>query len=201
MALFDNDRWVGRILLRRNTRYLYTIEAWRDLFASWRGAFIKKRAAGQPLALELCMRMWRDDQSSFAGKRFRFERPLNRPQTLSRPRPRIMIGGSGEQKTLRLVAKYADACNLFPTPDVQHKLDVLKEHCEREKRNYDDIEKTCMFHFDLGERGENIGPSIERLKGLAKIGFTAVMGGVKEIWKPGTLDRMTREVLPAVRGI
>jgi len=151
--------------------------------------------------LELCMRMWRDDQSSFAGKRFRFERPLNRPQTLSRPRPRIMIGGSGEQKTLRLVAKYADACNLFPTPDVQHKLDVLKEHCEREKRNYDDIEKTCMFHFDLGERGENIGPSIERLKGLAKIGFTAVMGGVKDIWKPGTLDRMTREVLPAVRGI
>src|SRR5260221_11810446 len=53
MALFDNDRWVGRILLRRNTQYLYTIEAWRDLFASWRNAFIKKRAAGQPLALEL----------------------------------------------------------------------------------------------------------------------------------------------------
>src|SRR2546429_3970553 len=85
--------------------------------------------------------MWRDEQSPFAGKRFRFERPLNRPQALVRRRPRIMIGGSGGRKTLRLVAKYADACNLFPTPDVKHKLDVLKEHCEREKRNYDDIER------------------------------------------------------------
>jgi len=80
--------------------------------------------------LRLCLQMWNGDESRLEGKRFVFERPLNSPQSLTRPHPRIMIGGMGEQKTLRLVAKYADACNLFPTPQVAHKLDVLKRHCE-----------------------------------------------------------------------
>jgi F420-dependent oxidoreductase-like protein len=149
--------------------------------------------------LRLCHRMWAGDESPFKGKRFSFERPLNSPQSITRPRPRIMIGGSGEQKTLRLVAKYADACNIFATPDVQRKLDVLKRHCEREKRNYDEIEKTTMFQFDLGDRGQNVARTIERLRGLARMGFTAAIGGVKEAWRIEPLELMGREVIPAVK--
>jgi F420-dependent oxidoreductase-like protein len=147
--------------------------------------------------LRLCLQMWKGDESRLEGKRFMFERPLNSPQSLTRPHPPIMIGGMGEQKTLRLVAKYADACNLFPTPEVQHKLDVLKRHCEREKRNYDDIEKTSMFRFDVGERGENVRPIVDQLRRLAQMGFTTVMGGVKDVWKITPLEIMAREVIPA----
>jgi F420-dependent oxidoreductase-like protein len=148
--------------------------------------------------LRLCLAMWHGDESRFAGKKFVFERPLNSPQSLTRPHPPIMIGGMGEQKTLRLVAKYADACNLFPTPEVQHKLDVLKRHCEREKRNYDDIEKTTMFGFDVGERGENVGAIVERLRGLARLGFATAIGGVRDVHKITPLEIIAREIIPAV---
>jgi len=148
--------------------------------------------------LRLCLQMWNGDESRLEGKRFVFERPLNSPQSITRPHPRIMIGGMGEKKTLRLVAKYADACNLFPTPQVAHKLDVLKRHCEREKRNYDDIEKTTMYRFDVGDRGENVGKLVEQLRGLSRMGFATAIGGVKDVWKITPLEIMAREVIPAV---
>jgi F420-dependent oxidoreductase-like protein len=150
--------------------------------------------------LRLCLQMWKGDESRLAGKTFVFERPLSSPQSITRPHPPIMIGGMGEQKTLRLVAKYADACNLFPTPELRHKLDVLKRHCEREKRNYDDIEKTTMYHFNVGERGENVARIVEQLRGLARLGVSTAMGGVKDVWKITPLEIMAREIIPAVAG-
>ena len=75
-----------------------------------------------------------------------------------------MIGGMGERKTLRLVARYAQACNLFPTPELPRKLEVLRAHCEAEGRDYDEIEKTSMFNFDVGANGENVGKTIGRLR-------------------------------------
>src|SRR5712691_1668929 len=104
--------------------------------------------------LQICHQMWRGDETPFVGTHYHLERPLNVPQSLSRPQPRIVVGGSGERKTLRLVARYADACNLFPTPDIGHKLDVLREHCATEGRDYDSIEKTSMLDLDLGPNGE-----------------------------------------------
>ena len=77
-------------------------------------------------------------------------------------------------------------------------LDVLKRHCEREKRNYDDIEKTCMFRFDVGGRAENVSQIVEQLRGLSRMGFTTAIGGVKDVWKITPLEIIAREIIPAV---
>src|SRR6201999_1191146 len=111
-------------------------------------------------AIQICLQMWSDDESGYDGKQFHLERTLNSPQALTRPHPPIMIGGGGEKKTLRLVAKYAQACNLFAGPEVPHKLQVLREHCEREGRDYDEIEKTAAFKFDLGPKGEHVDETL-----------------------------------------
>ncbi|GAA0911446.1 TIGR03560 family F420-dependent LLM class oxidoreductase [Virgisporangium ochraceum] len=98
--------------------------------------------------LQICLQMWSDDNGPFKGRHYDLAETRNYPPALSTPRPKILIGGGGEKKTLRLVAKYADACNVFggiDTADVEHKLDVLRSHCEAEGRDYDTIEKTVLI--------------------------------------------------------
>jgi F420-dependent oxidoreductase-like protein len=182
--------------------------AWLGIGAAWYEQ--EARALGIPFpplaerferleeALQICLRMWSDDESPFHGKHYRLERPLNSPQPLSRPHPPILIGGGGERKTLRLVARYAQACNLFPSPELSHKLDVLREHCEREGRDYDEIEKTCLYTFDVGENGERVGEIVEELRGLAALGVQTVIGSVKDVWRLAPLEIIGREVIPAV---
>jgi alkanesulfonate monooxygenase SsuD/methylene tetrahydromethanopterin reductase-like flavin-dependent oxidoreductase (luciferase family) len=109
-----------------------------------------------------------------------------------------MIGGGGERKTLRFVARYAQACNLFPTPDVGHKLEVLREHCEREGRDYDEITKTCYFVFDVGENGERAGQVTDQLAQLAGMGFQAAIGAVAGVHRITPLEVIGSEVIPAV---
>jgi alkanesulfonate monooxygenase len=99
--------------------------------------------------LQICRQMWSSSDAPYEGTHYQLGRTLNSPTSISQPRPRIMVGGTGERKTLRLVAKYADACNIFPGPDVAHKLDVLRGHCETERRDYDSIEKTTAMPGDL----------------------------------------------------
>ena len=96
--------------------------------------------------LEICLQMWSDNDGPFGGKHYQLAETICEPRPLSNPRPRILIGGSGEKKTLRLVAKYADACNLFAlSPDeVAHKLQVLDGHCETEGRDPASIERTIL---------------------------------------------------------
>src|SRR5262249_2787067 len=123
--------------------------------------------------LQICLRMWsgtQGDERPFAGKHYQLARPLNLPQSLSRPYPPILIGGDGEQKTLRLVARYANACSLRPTPEIPRKLEVLRQYCEAEGRDYDAIEKTCAFRFDVGEDGAKVGELIGQLRWLAGMG-------------------------------
>jgi alkanesulfonate monooxygenase SsuD/methylene tetrahydromethanopterin reductase-like flavin-dependent oxidoreductase (luciferase family) len=149
------------------------------------------------------LRMWsgeRGDERPFEGTRYRLERPLNVPQSLTRPHPPIMIAGDGERKTLRLVARYADACSLRPGPEIPRKLEVLRRHCEAEGRDYDSIKKTCAFAFDVGENGSRVEELIGRLRWLAGMGIETVIGFVPGVHRIAPLKVIGREVIPAVAG-
>jgi len=151
--------------------------------------------------LQICLRMWQGEQGDerpYEGKYYHIERPLNLPQSLSRPHPPILIAGSGEQKTLRLVARYADACNLRPGPQIKRKLEVLRQHCEAEGRDYNAIEKTCMFAFDVGEDGSKVGELIGQLHWLAGMGIQTVLGVIPHVYRIEPLEIIGHEVLPAV---
>jgi F420-dependent oxidoreductase-like protein len=153
-------------------------------------------------ALKICIQMFAaTDESPFGGKYYQLGRLLNSPAPLSRPRPPILIGGGGEKKTLLLVAKYADACNLFPGPDVQHKLDVLKQHCETVGRDYDEIQKTVLFNFDLGEKGEKVGEIIEGLDRVSKMGFTVAHGGLRNSHDTAQFEIFKNEIVPAAEAL
>ena len=152
-------------------------------------------------ALRICLQMWSGDDGPFTGTHAHLERTLNSPQALSRPHPPILIGGSGERKTLRLVARYAQACNLFPGPDLARKLDVLRAHCDAEGRDYDDIEKTCYFLFDVGERGERASEVTDQLAALAEMGFGMAIGAVTGVWRQTPLEVIGSKVIPAVAGL
>ena len=148
--------------------------------------------------LQICLQMWRGDETAYRGIHYQLDRPLNSPQSLTRPHPPIMIGGGGEKKTLRLVAKYADACNLFPTPDLARKLDVLRAHCEAEGRDYDEIIKTCYYTFDVGEKGEKAGQVADELAALAGMGFGVAIGRVARVWEVSPLEIIGSQVIRAV---
>lgn len=124
--------------------------------------------------LRICLQMWSEDQGPFEGRHYRLGRTLNSPQPLTRPHPPILIGGGGEKKTLRLVAQYAQACNLFPSPDLEHKLEVLRGHCHAVGRDYDEIEKTIMYPMDPGPNGENVDAILTEMQRLAGLGITYV---------------------------
>jgi F420-dependent oxidoreductase-like protein len=151
-------------------------------------------------AIQICQQMWSDNDGAYQGQHYQLARTLNSPQPLSRPHPPILIGGAGERKTLRLVAKYADACNIFDTPELAHKLDVLREHCEREGRNYDDIEKTVQTRFDLGDEGAGADQIVEHLQELAALGVQVAHGTVIGAGSLRPLELMGERVIPAVSG-
>jgi alkanesulfonate monooxygenase SsuD/methylene tetrahydromethanopterin reductase-like flavin-dependent oxidoreductase (luciferase family) len=147
--------------------------------------------------------MWsgqQGDERPFRGAHVRLERPLNVPQSLSRPHPPILIAGSGERRTLPLVARYGDACNIRPGPDIPRRLDVLRRQCEAAGRDYDAIVKTCPFRFDVGEDGAAVGTLIEQLRGFAAMGIQTVFGRVVDEYRITPIEIMGRDVIPAVAG-
>jgi alkanesulfonate monooxygenase len=147
-------------------------------------------------ALQICLQMWSADDGPYRGRHYTLERTLNVPQPLRRPP--ILIGGAGERKTLRLVAKYAQACNLFATPELPHKLAVLREHCEREGRDYDDIEKTVMAALDVGPDGEHVDAVLATLCGLADQGVAHVHSRIPQVWDLRQLSILGERVVPVV---
>ena len=178
--------------------------AWNEEESRGLGLFFpstKERFERLEEALRICLQMWSDDDGPFDGEHYRLERTLNSPQSLSRPHPPILIGGAGEKKTLRMVAQYADACNIFDSPELGHKLDVLREHCERLGRDYDAIEKTAQTRFDLGPDGENVDRTIEHLHELAGLGIEVAHGTLADVSRPGVLEMMGERVIPAVSSL
>ena len=131
--------------------------------------------------LQIALQMWSDEEEPFHGQHYSLERALNSPQSLTRPRPYLMIGGGGERKTLRLVAQYADACNISVTPESAHKLEVLARHCDDLGRDYAEIEKTCMFAITPESTVDDVVRTAEE---MAELGFTA-----SYIYAAGITDR------------
>jgi F420-dependent oxidoreductase-like protein len=179
--------------------------AWLGIGAAWNEE--ESRGLGIPFppvaerferleeALQICLQMWRGDETPYQGKHYALERPLNSPQSLSRPHPPIMVGGGGEKKTLRLVAQYADACNLFTGRDEGRKLEVLRQHCDAVGRDYDTIYKTAYYSFDPAKGTQRI---VDELGALAALGFDAAIGAVTNVWDVAPLELIGSEVIPVV---
>src|SRR5438309_6782239 len=148
--------------------------------------------------LQIILQMWSDSEDSYEGKHYRLGRTLNSPQPLSSPRPRILIGGSGEKKTLRLVAQYADACNLFGGPELARKLDVLREHCANLGRDYDSIEKTAITPFELGRNGEGADKMLDRLREMADLGITVATGSLRGPDGPENVAAYGEHIIPEI---
>jgi F420-dependent oxidoreductase-like protein len=123
--------------------------------------------------LQICLQMWSDDNGPFNGRHYQLAETLCEPGPLTRPRPPILVGGGGERKTLRLVARYADACNLFGSSpeDVGRKLEVLRSHCEAEGRDYDAITKTVLA----------VGPALADVDGFLDAAERYAALGVTEL--------------------
>jgi F420-dependent oxidoreductase-like protein len=153
--------------------------------------------------LQMAHAMWTDGsgtQGRHDGKHYTATRLLNSPQSLSRPRVPIMIGGGGERKTLRLVAQYADASNVFGDPDtLRHKYAVLRAHCERLGRPYDEIERSVLKSVDP-ER-DSAEAIVDRWGALAEAGAQHVIFSVRGVHDTSRLDWVGAEVFPQLRSL
>jgi alkanesulfonate monooxygenase len=182
--------------------------AWLGIGAAWNEA--ESRGLGLPFpptaerferleeTLQICLQMWSDSDEPYAGRHYRLGRTLNSPQSVQRPHPPILIGGGGEKKTLRMVAQYADACNLFDTPELPRKLDILREHCESLGRDYDEIAKTVMCPVDPGPDGEHVDAVLAHLKDLAGLGVTHVHSRGLDGSRPDWLEVLGERVIPEI---
>ena len=158
--------------------------------------------------LQIALQMWAGDDKPYQGKHYQLARPLNSPQSVQRPHPPILIGGSGERKTLRLVAQYGDACNLFARMGkqvLQHKLDILREHCQAVGRPYEQIEKTTLDSIKLTRDGRDgsITPAaaVEFFAELASMGIDQAIFSLRNVSDPEVFDLLATEVIPQVNKI
>ncbi len=174
--------------------------AWLGIGAAWNEE--EHRGLGVPYpgtserferleeTLQLAHQMWSGDDRPFDGRHYRLERPLNSPPAISSPHPRILIGGGGEKKTLRLVAQYADACNIFDmgSEGVKAKYDVIRAHCADVGRDYADLEKTVLSRVDLGT--ESLDEIVDRFGRLGEIGTDHILLSLTSVHEEGALEQV-----------
>jgi F420-dependent oxidoreductase-like protein len=147
--------------------------------------------------LKIAHAMWRGDVSPIYGKQFQLAEPLNSPAPVSQPRPPILVGGGGERTTLRLVARYADACNLFTRygrRDLTRKLDKLRGYCEEFGRPYADIDRTSLGQWDpLRKSAQQI---VDELGELHAMGFTTAIASLRAVETLRPIEILARDVIP-----
>jgi len=173
---------------------------------------LRERFARLEEALQIARQMWGEDAGPYAGKHYALAETLCAPRPLSVPHPPILVGGRGERKTLRLVARYADASNIGTAfdaggaADVSRLLGVLREHCEREGRDFATIEKTTLSTLWMtpdkhDERWLEPGQALERLGMLRDAGVDQAIFNMPNVERPETLDYIAREVVGPARSI
>ena len=152
-------------------------------------------------ALQIAQQMWSDNNGPYHGRYYQLAETLCNPQPLSQPHPPILIGGTGEKKTLRLVAQYADACNLFARLGVdalRGKLDVLKQHCDKMGRDYATIEKTTLDTVHLAPGQLSAADVIAQCRTLANLGIQQAIFNMPNVQDITPLEIFGREIIPAV---
>ena len=155
-------------------------------------------------ALQIVLQMWSGQRIPYAGRYYQLAETLNSPQVLTKPHPPILIGGVGEKKTLRLAAQYADACNLFAQAGLEtigHKLDVLKQHCERIGRDYSTIEKTTLGTAFLAPGQMSPADVIEQCRQLSSIGIQQAIFNMPNVHEIKPLEIFGKEIIPAVAAL
>jgi F420-dependent oxidoreductase-like protein len=158
--------------------------------------------------LQIAHQMWAGNDAPYEGKHYQLARPLNSPRAVQKPHPPILIGGSGERKTLKMVAQYGDACNLFarlPLPELKRKLDVLREHCAAIGRPYEEIEKTTLSSYRLTRDGRNGSTTpaalLEHLGQLAELGVDQAIFSLQNVSDLEPFDLLATEIVPAAEKI
>ena len=155
-------------------------------------------------ALQVADQMWSGEVGSYEGEHYRLAETLNSPQALSEPQPPVMIGGMGEKRTLRPVAQYADACNLFAYGGsglIRHKLDVLRGHCEDVGRDYEEIERTALGTVNLGDEGMSTEEVIGLCQEMSEAGIQHLIFNMPNVHEVKPLVTFREEIIPAVAGL
>lgn len=151
--------------------------------------------------LQIVKQMWSGEVKPYVGQYYQLEETLCVPAPLSRPHPPILIGGQGERKTLRLVAQYADACNLFDyggVEELRHKVDVLRRHCDDVGRPFEEIERTSLTTANLSPGGDTAKDVIAKLEAHAGAGIQQAIVNMPNLYTDDPLDIFGKEIIPAV---
>jgi F420-dependent oxidoreductase-like protein len=164
---------------------------------------LKERFERLEEALQIAKQMWSGEVAPFDGQHFHLAETLTSPQPISKPHPPILIGGSGERKTLRLVAQYADGCNLFARAGVdtlKHKLEVLRWHCDNVGRPYHEIEKTALDTVHLAPGQMSVDQVIASCRKMADLGFQQIIFNMPNVFDIKPLEVFGKDIIPAVAG-
>ncbi|HEX8966948.1 MAG TPA: TIGR03560 family F420-dependent LLM class oxidoreductase [Chloroflexota bacterium] len=164
---------------------------------------LKERFERLEETLQLAHQAWSGDSRPFRGKYYSLDEPYLSPEAVSKPRPRILVGGSGERKTLRLVATYADAChiNASDLDAARHKLDVLRAHCADVGRDQSEIEKTCGVRMDVATDGSNVQEVIDRFAAAGEVGYDLVTTALPQVYTLEAIRLFGEKVIPALSSV